>query len=294
MHPLGVPAQASAGAWSSTQPNATSGNLATGTRLLRSLSPDLVRYLNNMGKEEPTPSPQVFEDSPLLPSSPQPSPWDVVESLATTLFTPATASPLSAALPRTSTSQHPLGDVAKRPRVTTQMNPTWMADYTTGTCATGSSSQRPKQDLLAVRKFFLVFWDNDSDPASVRLVQECPNWPSWKLIDYTELASLTDKMVPLQLYSSAHCIWVDIELNHTHSLTTNCAVLMWRKGVHCIDQQDQLDRFVETKSVRRFRQGMADERAALRRLEKGKSKVSPASVDIDSDIEVTDGPIASK
>src|SRR6266436_3053511 len=39
---------------------------------------------------------------------------------------------------------------------------------------------------------------------------------------------------------------------------------------------------------------MADERAALRRLEKGKSKVSPASVDIDSDIEVTDGPIASK
>jgi len=282
LHPLGVPVQASAGAWSSAQPNATSGNLET--RLLRSLSPDLVRYLNNMAKEEPTPS----------LSSPEPSPSDVVESLATTLFTPATASPLSAAPSHAPSSQRALGDVAKRPRMTTQMNPTWMADYTSDARAMGSSSQRPKQDLLAIRKFFLVFWDNDSDPATVRLVQECPNWPSWKFIDYTELPSLTDKTATVQLYSSVHRIWVNIELNHTHSLTTNCAVLMRRKGVLCVDEQAQLDRFIEPKSVRQFRQGMADERAALRRLEKGKFKVSPRSVDIDSDIEVTDGPIASK
>jgi hypothetical protein len=174
------------------------------------------------------------------------------------------------------------------------MNPTWMADYTTNVRTKGSSSQRLKQDLSAVRKFFLIYWDNSFESASVRLIQECPDWPNWRLVDYPELASLGDEILACQLYVTAHRVWVDIGLNYTHTLTTNCAVLVRHKGVCGIDEQEQLDRFLELKSVRRFRQGMADERAALRRLEKGKSKESPALADTDSDIEFIEGPPVSK
>lgn len=254
------------------------------------MSPDLVRYLDNTTDTPAAGGSLTVNNLPSFPPSSLPPPWDFSDSLVTPSSTPGSVSypPLvSASTPR------PQGDVANRPKMTTQMNPTWMADFTSPNRAKVSSSQRSKQDLSAVRKFFLVYWDNSWESASVRLIQECPNWPNWKLVDY-ELASLGDEILAVQLYVKAHCVWVDIGLNHTHTLTTNCTVLIRRKGVCGIDEQEQLDRFLEPKSVRRFRQGMADERTALRRLEKGKLKESAARVDNDSDIEFVEGPTVSK
>ena len=68
---------------------------------------------------------------------------------------------------------------------------------------------------------------------------------------------------------------MDTPLNFNHSLTTNCALLLRRKGVTGIDEQDQINRFVNPHSPRRFRHDMPMERSAIREMlkdRKGKAK----------------------
>ena len=178
----------------------------------------------------------------------------------------------------------PAGDVTRRPKITTQMNAVWMAEYQTTPAATRAHAAglaRSEKDLSSVRRFFLVYWDNSEDPALVQFIQECLSWPRWQLGTYTQLGDLGFDITSVQLYSVPHRIWVDIALNHTHHLTTDCAVFIRRKGVRGIDEQDQIDRFIQPPA-RRFRQDFSDERSALQHLNKQKGR----AVDTPSDSEV--------
>ena len=208
----------------------------------------------------------------------------------------------SAPVPTYATQAHPAATAApafiKQPKITTQMNPTWMAEYKSTPAverAKASSAARSAQDLSLVRRFHLVFWDNSHDTACIQLVQECPNWPQWSLSTYTGLSSLGDDITHIQLYSTTYHVWMDTPLEFKHSLTTNCTIFLRRKGVTGIDEQNQINRFVGPHSPRRFRHDMPTERSAIREMlkdlkGKGKSVDIPLMEDSNSDIEVVNTP----
>lgn len=180
-------------------------------------------------------------------------------------------------------------DVTKRPKVTTQMNPTWMAEYQASSSASGvkKATRAPKSDT-STHRFFLLFWENAEDPVNIELVQVCPDWPNWTLTSLSQLSPLND-LKSIQLYSPTLRIWVNIQLPYTHSLTTDCGILLRRKGICGIDEQEQIVRFHDKLHPRRFRQGLKEERAVLKQLVMEKRKAE-ALVGSDSEVEVIAGP----
>ena len=157
----------------------------------------------------------------------------------------------------------------KQLKITTQMNPTWMAKYKSTPAverAKASSAVCSAQDLSLVRWFYLIFWDSSHNTTCIQLVQECPNWPQWSLSMYTGLPSLGYNITDIQLYSKTYHVWMDTPLDFKHSLTTNCAILLCRKGVTGIDEQDQINCFVNPHSPRRFHHDMPTECGAIREM----------------------------
>ena len=196
---------------------------------------------------------------------------------------------------------HPAATVAppfnKQPKITTQMNPTCMAEYKSTPAverAKASSAARSAQDSL-VRRFHLIFWDNSHNTACIQLVQECPNWPQWSLSTYTGLSLLGDNITHIQLYSTTYHVWMDTPLDFKHSLMTNCTILLRRKGVTGIDEQDQINRFVNPHPPCRFRHDMPTERSAIREMlkglkGKGNSGPIPLVEDSNSEVEIVNTP----
>jgi hypothetical protein len=187
-----------------------------------------------------------------------------------------------------------INDVAKRPKITTQMNPTWMAEYQASSSPSGMkiATRASKNNVSSARQFFLLFWDNAEEPVSIELIQVCPDWPNWTLASLSQLSPFDDLKF-IQLYSPTLRIWVNIQLPYTHSLTTDCGILLRRKGIHGIDEQEQIARFHDKLPPRRFRQGLKEERAILKRLVMEKRKAE-ALVDSDSEVEVVEGPSQPK
>ena len=214
--------------------------------------------------------------------------WNAPESSPTVYrLTPPGPRPVQTTKPITN-------DVAKRPKITTQMNPTWMAEYQASSSASGvkKATRAPKNNVSSARRFFLLFWDNAEEPVSIELIQVCPDWLNWTLASLSQLSPL-DNLKSIQLYSPTLQIWVNIQLPYTHSLTTDCGVLLRRKGIRGIDEQEQIARFHDKSPPQHFRQGLKEERAILKRLimEKQKAEVL---VDSDSEVEVIAGPSQPK
>jgi hypothetical protein len=78
---------------------------------------------------------------------------------------------------------------------------------------------------------------------------------------------------------------MSIPLDFTHSLTTNCAILLRRTGVSGIDEQRLIDLFVPV-SHRLFRSNMPLERSAIREALKTVKQKERAHNDSDSDTEL--------
>jgi hypothetical protein len=85
---------------------------------------------------------------------------------------------LGAHAPLLTTSFHvnlpsePTHSTPRHPKVTTQMNATWMKEFkatsttgSTGSSTSGSRSRAPSTPLSLVCRFNLVFWDNNFDSA---------------------------------------------------------------------------------------------------------------------------------
>ncbi|KAF8059938.1 hypothetical protein FPV67DRAFT_1784455 [Lyophyllum atratum] len=102
-----------------------------------------------------------------------------------------TASSSSTTLPSFSTPRRrvpPSSVVEKQVRapnkITTQMSESWAREYVDNTSAPvlhQPQKRRPFMDLSVVRRFTLIFWDKDGEPANISVIQECPDWPNWRL-----------------------------------------------------------------------------------------------------------------
>jgi hypothetical protein len=102
---------------------------------------------------------------------------------------------------------------------------------------------------------------------------------------YTGLSLLGDDITHIQLYSTTYHVWMDTPLDFKHTLTTNCAILLRRKGVTGIDEQDQINRFVNPHP-RRFRHDMPTERRAIREMLKDLKE----NEDSNSEVEIVNTP----
>lgn len=181
----------------------------------------------------------------------------------------------------------------RQPKITTQMNATWMNEFRstaasvdTGPNASGSRLKATNASNPLVRRFNLVFWDNSLEAANIQIVEECPRWPHWSLDQFSLMHLLGEDLTSIQLFSPAYRVWMTIPLNFVHSLSTNCTVMLRRTGVIGIDEQRIIDLFVPV-SPRLFRSNMTSERSYIRNSLKGnKQKARPRFDDGDSDAEL--------
>lgn len=177
----------------------------------------------------------------------------------------------------------------RQPKITTQMNSTWMNEFrsTAASVDTGpTAGSRLKASNPLVRRFNLVFWDNSLEAANIQIVEECPRWPHWSLDQFSLMHLLGEDLTSIQLFSPAYRVWMTIPLNFVHSLSTNCTVMLRRTGVIGIDEQRIIDLFVPV-SPRLFRSNMTTERSYIRNSLKGnKHKARPHCDDGDSDAEL--------
>ena len=234
--------------------------------LLTSISPKSQQYLATMMLGVPDKPSDPFTFPSTSTSTIPDDIWDASESSPTLYqLAPPGSRPIQ-------TAKLITNDVTKRPKVTTQMNPTWMAEYQASSSASGvkKAIRAPKSDT-STHRFFLLFWENAEDPVNIELVQVCPDWPNWTLTSLSQLSPLND-LKSIQLYSPTLRIWVNIQLPYTHSLTTDCGILLRRKGICGIDEQEQIVRFHDKLHPRRFRQGLKEERAVLKQLVMEKRK----------------------
>jgi len=197
--------------------------------------------------------------------------------------------------PRSNRDLPRLGDVTKRPKITTQMNPTWMGDYRTTHSAPSqranvSSATKVKKDVSLIQRFYLVYWDNSSDPAEVHVVDECPDWPHWRLSTYSKLNELATDLPAVKVYQPNSHMFASMSISSLHDLSTHRALLVKRKGVDGVDEDAMVKKFV-SPPLRKFRQGISDERAVLRGRKNGKAgSTSKRHADSDSDIEFIEVP----
>jgi len=119
----------------------------------------------------------------------------------------------------------PAGDITRRPKITTQMNAVWMAEYQTILAAAHAHAAglaRSEKDLSSVYRLFLVYWDNSEDPALVQFIPECPSWPKWQLGTYTQLGDPGFDITTVQLYSVPH----RISASFNHPLDTSARTFL--------------------------------------------------------------------
>ena len=66
------------------------------------------------------------------------------------------------------------------------------------------------------------------------MVQDCPHWPKWKIIDAQDvLKHLGDGV--LEFYDMEFGLWIESPTMYPHSVTTDSYLLLRCKDVECQD-----------------------------------------------------------
>ncbi|KAJ7225093.1 hypothetical protein C8J57DRAFT_1535535 [Mycena rebaudengoi] len=191
------------------------------------------------------------------------------------------------------TSSQPI----RQPRITTQLNPAWMAQAVHASSTSASDTFNPRQpairkpavNIATVHRFTLVYWDDDNKSAAIRVVDECPSWPLFRLSESRQtLASLGDDIHALQFYDLRLRLWVHITTDYTHSLTPNGYLLLRRAGVTTGLQQNELiDTFTNLPGPQNIRYNLPAERDAVRQKLRAVKRRNPRIfADDDSDVEI--------
>jgi phosphotransferase system IIB component len=232
-------------------------------------------------------------------SSSPPPPNPLTQSHGATSFsTPSSSTPSSSAssplldmsLPSTITQ---INDTSRRPTITTQMNPTWMREYEDRTKAKSGKKGLLRIDPAVVRKFNLVFWDDDNRDAAIICIHDCPQWPIFILHSSPDiLKRLGEDITDIDLYHLKHRVWVQIDLTYPHSISTDAYIFLRRRGVQCVDLDNLIERF--SKPAARIRLDMHLERQMARNKLKKNKKGKVVAEESDSDIEFVMGQSAIK
>ncbi|KAF8075909.1 hypothetical protein FPV67DRAFT_1664229 [Lyophyllum atratum] len=178
------------------------------------------------------------------------------------------------------------------------MSDTWMRQYEDRTKAKSpdKGSRRAFVDLAVVRRFTLVYWNENNSKARIMCIQECPEWPNWRLSNAPEtLQSLGTDITSIESYSETFNIWMQVSLDYTHVLTKDRVILLRRLGVTSVDEDEQIRRFLSPPTVQHLRYNLPAERAAVR---DGYKKLKSSKVIVmdesDSEVEFVKTPAQAK
>ncbi|KAJ7513194.1 hypothetical protein B0H11DRAFT_2213719 [Mycena galericulata] len=224
-------------------------------------------------------------------------------------FTPA----LSRAVAPDATGAHgapssPITRPAPPPlRITTQLNETWMSSNggpqiagRTPAVSTrpetlhlrrhGAVSRRPVYNARQVQRFTLVYIDETDKAPVVRIIDDCPLWPSYVLGDNI-LSQLGSDIIALDWLSpSLGFLWVGISTTYVHTVSRDSVVVLRRRGISVADEKGLITTFYPTAKPLHLRYNATGERAALRKEYKTKGAVviedSDSEVQVLSDSEV--------
>ncbi|KAJ7652476.1 hypothetical protein DFH06DRAFT_1331103 [Mycena polygramma] len=186
-----------------------------------------------------------------------------------------------------------------KPRITTQLNPAWMAQAG-GARPTNDTFNLPQRserraavDLATIQRFTLVFWNDDDKDPLILGVTECPSWPNFRLSEAPKtLALLGTDFLAIQYYDVPFRLWKRVDLDYPHILTPNTYLLMRRIGVSGRDQQRLVDQFVNSPGPQHIRYHLPAERDAVR--VKLKARRKDPIPDDDSEVEVVETDTAAK
>ncbi|KAJ6463106.1 hypothetical protein DFH09DRAFT_1295913 [Mycena vulgaris] len=174
----------------------------------------------------------------------------------------------------------PASSVHHRPRplplnITTQMNEVWMGSNG-GPDVQGQppsstfhikqgSSRRPFTDPRTVERIIVVYFDEDG-VAHTFFIERCLHWPTWRVSEATGVfAVLLADVSVLDLYTPKYKTWITIGADFVHQVTTDCVIMLRKRGVRCIDEDKVIESFYPTTAPPHLRYNLPAERTAVRK-----------------------------
>ncbi|KAJ7738663.1 hypothetical protein DFH07DRAFT_778948 [Mycena maculata] len=195
----------------------------------------------------------------------------------------------------------PVAGPSKRPlRITTQLNEIWM-NAPGGPPGHGRPASPAAPATFHIRqsvarrptmkphqRFTLVFIDKAGDAPSVFVEENCPSWPTYVLSNQMIEQLGVDLFLLDWLSPDLGYTWVGVTVNYTHAVTTDCIIMLRRRGIRLSDKEerDLLDKFFTSRKPPHMRHNMKVERAALRNKYREKVKVKDVIIVDDSDSDV--------
>ncbi|KAJ7314804.1 hypothetical protein DFH08DRAFT_972542 [Mycena albidolilacea] len=177
-----------------------------------------------------------------------------------------------------------------KPRITTQLNPTWMSQASGTRPANDTFNTRQPAvcraavDPSTVRRFTLIYWD------AIFGVTECPSWPEFQLSESTDtLELLSTHLSAVEYYDVRFRLWTRVNIDYTHILTENTYLLLRRVGVSGLDESKMIDHLVNLPGPQHIRYNLPAEREAVREKIKARHhKSRHVSDDEGSELEVSE------
>ncbi|KAJ7188079.1 hypothetical protein C8R46DRAFT_1023557 [Mycena filopes] len=203
-------------------------------------------------------------------------------------------------------------------RITTQLNDTWMSlnggseSPTSPSLAPpspslappsssflhvrGGSTRRPFANARQVERFTLVFLTGAApyilsvDASQIR----SPRFPVYQLSADTKTqetlrSELQDDegfpITQLDMYLTRQRLWLGIDIDYVHTVSTDSFLILRRRGVHGPDDDKTIEAFLEQPSPAHLRYNLPAERAAVRASLKSKAAII---IDSDSEVEVVE------
>ncbi|KAJ7796097.1 hypothetical protein B0H14DRAFT_2620228 [Mycena olivaceomarginata] len=172
-----------------------------------------------------------------------------------------------------------------KPRITTQLNPTWMSQ---------ASGTRPANDTFNTRQPALrrAAVDPSTDAKSPKIfgVTECPSWPEFRLSESTDtLGLLSTHLSAVEYYDVRFRLWTRVNIDYTHILTQNTYLLLRRVGVSGLDESKMIDHLVNLPGPQHIRYNLPAERDTVcEKIKARRHKPRHVSDDEGSELEVSE------
>ncbi|KAJ7757760.1 hypothetical protein DFH07DRAFT_958635 [Mycena maculata] len=195
----------------------------------------------------------------------------------------------------------PVAGPSKRPlRITTQLNEIWM-NAPDGPPSHGRPASPAAPATFHIRqsvarrpttkphqRFTLVFIDKAGDAPSVFVEENCLSWPTYVLSNQMIEQLGVDLFLLDWLSPDLGYTWVGVTVNYTHAMTTDCIIMLRRRGIRLSDKEerDLLDTFFTSRKPPHMCHNMKAECTALRNKYREKVKVKDVIIVDDSDSDV--------
>ncbi|KJA15026.1 hypothetical protein HYPSUDRAFT_208203 [Hypholoma sublateritium FD-334 SS-4] len=167
------------------------------------------------------------------------------------------------------------------PTITTQMNSNWMHAYEDRSKLPVSRNRSGQADAELMQKFHVIWWETDSEPPTIFMVLDCPNWPKWRI---TDSPTVLDRLgADLHFFDIECRVWVECPVSYPHVMKTNGYLLLRWVGVTCMEFDAHLQLAIRKSPTSRVY--LAKD---LKLKEKQKAMEPVTS---NSEVEIIEGPV---